>query len=100
MTKRKRSSESGAGYVKKADWPLARETGDSIPRAMKLIRVPWIRCRADEYGAAPFPLEWRGRNFEVLAYSEAEARDWWKSLADGERESALGLGTREEAGLF
>jgi hypothetical protein len=67
---------------------------------MKLLRVPWIRCRADEYGAAPVPLEWRGREFAVLAYSEAEAHDWWKSLDEAEREEALGLGAREEAGLF
>jgi hypothetical protein len=57
---------------------------------MKIIRVPWIRCRADEADAFPFEMEWRGRYFNVLAYSENEARDWWRGLSEREREIYLG----------
>ena len=57
---------------------------------MKIIRVPWIRCRADEVDASPFEMEWRGHAFSVLAYSESEARDWWRSLPERDREAALG----------
>jgi hypothetical protein len=60
--------------------------------AIKIIRVPWIRCRADEVDALPFELEWRGRVFSVLAYTENEARDWWRSLPEAERERQLGGG--------
>ena len=41
---------------------------------MKVIRVPWIQCRADEAGAECFPMEWRGKDFEIMAYNEREAR--------------------------
>jgi hypothetical protein len=57
---------------------------------MKVIRVPWIRCRADEADAAPFEMEWRGRYFSVLAYTENEARSWWRGLSEREREIHLG----------
>lgn len=69
---------------------------------MKTVRVPWIRCRADEVDAMSAELEWRGRIFELLAYSEKEARDWWRSLSDREREEALGLAadSEESPGLF
>lgn len=70
---------------------------------MKIVRVPWIRCRADEVDAMPLEMEWRGRSFELLAYSEKEARDWWRSLSDREREDALGLAaaaSEESPGLF
>ncbi len=68
---------------------------------MKLVRVPWIRCRADEVDAVPTEMEWRGRLFGVLAYSEKEGRDWWRSLSDREREEALGLAAAEDGpGLF
>ena len=70
---------------------------------MKTVRVPWIRCRADEVDAVPIEMEWRGRRFELLAYSQKEAGDWWRSLSDREREEVLGLtaATSEESpGLF
>ncbi len=68
---------------------------------MKRIRVPWIRCRADELGSLPCELEWRGTYFEVLAYSEAEARAWWRSLSESERGEQVGCGAGVEgAGLF
>lgn len=67
---------------------------------MKILRVPWIRCRADEVDALPYELEWRGHHFSVLAYSEHEARDWWRSLPERDRESQLGgsgSGSSEDA---
>ena len=70
---------------------------------MKTVRVPRIRGRADEVEATPIEMEWRGRFFELLAYSEKEARDWWRSLSDREREAALGLAaaaSEESPGLF
>gem|GEM_PF-2730032 len=60
---------------------------------MKIIRVPWIRCRADEVDAQCFELEWRGRAFSVMAYSENEARDWWRSLPEREHEALLSGGS-------
>ena len=70
---------------------------------MKTIRVPWIHCRADEVDAVPCEMDWRGRSFTLLAYSEKEAREWWRTLSEHERENALGL-TAEPAddvpGLF
>jgi hypothetical protein len=70
---------------------------------MKTIRVPWIRCRADEADAIPFEMEWRGRGFQVLAYSEKEAWQWWRDLSEREREDYLGgngAAADEEMGLF
>lgn len=52
---------------------------------MKIIRVPWIVCRADEFGAENFLQTWRGEDFEIMAYSEKEARDWWGELSESER---------------
>ena len=44
-----------------------------------------------------------GRGFTLLAYSEKEAREWWRGLSEHERENALGM-TAEPAddvpGLF
>ena len=57
---------------------------------MKVVRVPWIRCRADESDAVPNELEWRGRDFTLLAYSEKEALEWWRTLSEREREELLG----------
>lgn len=65
---------------------------------MKIIRVPWIRCRADEVDAVPFEMEWEGRCFSVLAYTEAEAREWWQSLPLAEKREHVGGGRREESG--
>jgi hypothetical protein len=59
---------------------------------MKLVRVPWIQCRADEVDATQVELQWRGRTIAVMAYSEKEARDWWLELPDGDRDAALGIG--------
>jgi hypothetical protein len=70
---------------------------------MKLIRVPWILCRADELGAQNCHLEWRGKTFEVLAYSEREAREWWSGLTDAERNGVLGMeqeSEEEQASFF
>ncbi|GDX10552.1 MAG: hypothetical protein WCK55_11440 [Verrucomicrobiota bacterium] len=70
---------------------------------MKTVRVPWIHCRADEVDAVPTELEWRGRTFVLLAYSEKEARDWWRSLPDRDRENALGMAAEpaeDGLGLF
>ncbi len=58
---------------------------------MKIIRAPWIRCRADEAGAVPCEMQWRDRSFIVLAYTENEALDWWRGLSDREREEQLGI---------
>jgi hypothetical protein len=62
---------------------------------MKLIRVPWICCRADEVDAIQCEMEWRGRIFAVMAYSEKEARQWWQGLRDSERSELLGAGSPE-----
>lgn len=59
---------------------------------MKVIRAPWIRCRADEIGSHPYDLEWKRIAFAVLAYSEEEARSWWAGLDDADRNELLGLG--------
>lgn len=64
---------------------------------MKVIRVPWIQCRADEAGAECFPMEWRGKDFEIMAYNEREAQDWWRSLGDSHRSEVLGMRDREES---
>jgi type II secretory pathway component PulM len=36
-------------------------------------------------------MEWRGRSFTLLAHSEKEAREWWRTLSDREREELLGM---------
>ncbi len=59
---------------------------------MKIVRVPWIRCRADEVDAVSSEMTWHGRTFAVLAYSQKEALEWWRSLPDRDRESLLGMG--------
>jgi hypothetical protein len=59
---------------------------------MKLIRVPWICCRADEVDAIQCEMEWRGRVFAVMAYSEKEAREWWRDVPEAERSELLGMG--------
>jgi len=64
-----------------------------------MIRVPWIRCRADEAGAQLFEMEWRRQIFSVLAHSESETREWWGGLSDAERNPVIGL-EEEQAGLF
>lgn len=58
---------------------------------MKVIRVPWIRCHADEIGTHRYEMEWRKRAFVVVAHSEREARDWWSALCESERNERLGL---------
>jgi hypothetical protein len=70
---------------------------------MKLVRVPWIQCRADEVHAVECEMEWRGRAFVVMAYSEEEARKWWNGLSEGERRSLHGATESEredEPSLF
>jgi hypothetical protein len=42
-------------------------------------------------GAVSSEMEWRGRSFTLLAYSETEAREWWRDLSDREREELLGM---------
>ena len=58
---------------------------------MKVIRVPWIRCRADEIGSCTIEVQWRKQSFGILAYSEREAQEWWGGLRDEERDAAAGL---------
>lgn len=70
---------------------------------MKIVRVPWIQCRADEVDAIESELEWNGRIFAVLAHSADEARKWWNGLSEAERREILGVGggiQEEEQGLF
>ena len=70
---------------------------------MKLVRVPWIQCRADEVNAIECEMEWRGRVFAVMAYSEDEARRWWHGLSETERRSMHGvieLAREDEPSLF
>ncbi len=70
---------------------------------MKLIRVPWIVCRADEFGASNYVQSWRGEDFEVMAYSEKEAREWWGELSESERSRYMrggGGGGDAEMSLF
>lgn len=63
---------------------------------MKLVRVPWICCRADEVGAVSHEMEWRGRVFTLMAHSVAEGRDWWAGLSEAERKEALGMSESAE----
>jgi hypothetical protein len=63
---------------------------------MKIVRVPWIRCRADEVGTCSVDLEWRKQFFKVIAYSEREAQEWWGGLRDAERSEVLGI---EQSGV-
>ncbi len=70
---------------------------------MKILRVPWIRCRADELSAVECELAWRGRAFVVLAACEQEAREWWRELGEAERNDLLGMGrsnASDELSLF
>jgi len=70
---------------------------------MKVIRVPWIRCRADEVGAADQEMHWRKCSFAILAYSEREAHEWWNGLDETERDALLGIdggAGAEKASLF
>lgn len=64
---------------------------------MKVIRVPWIQCRADEIGAETFSCHWRGRDFEIMAFSATEAREWWDSLSDAVKGDFLGMRTGNES---
>ena len=57
---------------------------------MKIIRVPWIRCRADEVGTCSIDVQWRKQSFKILAYSEREAQEWWGGLRDEERDEVIG----------
>ena len=65
---------------------------------MKVIRVPWIVCRADEFGASNYAKTWRGHDFDIMAYSEKEASDWWDELSDSERNRQLGSGGGSDGG--
>lgn len=70
---------------------------------MKIVRVPWIQCRADEVDSIKCEMEWRGRTFAVMAYSEAEARKWWGGIAESQRRELLGeeaAETEDGLGLF
>lgn len=62
---------------------------------MKIVRVPWIQCRADEVETIECEMEWRGRLFAVLAYSEDEARKWWGGISESERRELLGTDAAE-----
>ena len=70
---------------------------------MKIVRVPWIQCRADEVDTIECEMEWRGRVFAVMAYSEIEARKWWSGVTEARRRELLGgdmAECEEEPGLF
>jgi hypothetical protein len=70
---------------------------------MKILRVPWIRCRADELSAIECEMSWRGRSFTILASSESEARAWWRELGETERNELMGMGQphgSDELSLF
>ena len=71
------------------------ERGGDDDALMKVIRAPWIRCRADEAGARAYEMECQRITFSVLAYSEDKARSWWNGLDESERNSLLGLGDAE-----
>lgn len=62
---------------------------------MKIVRVPWILCRADEVDTIECEMEWHGRVFAVMAYSEAEARKWWVGTAESEKRALLGFDAAE-----
>jgi len=64
---------------------------------MKVIRVPWIRCRADEIGTCSIEVTWQKQTFHLIAYSEREAQEWWGSLSAEERDQSLGLEAAPEA---
>ena len=61
---------------------------------MKVIRVPWIQCRADEVGAESFPWAWRGKDFEIMAFNRREADEWWGSLSETSKSDLLGMRDR------
>ena len=65
---------------------------------MKLVRVPWIQCRADELGAECFPWTWRGKDFEIMAFTRKEADEWWSSLSETSKGDLLGHGGKDESG--
>jgi len=58
---------------------------------MKVLRAPWIRCRADEVGACEIQVNWRKQTLLLLAHSEREAQEWWGGLRDEERDAAVGV---------
>jgi hypothetical protein len=62
-----------------------------IDRLMKIVRVPWIRCRADELDTSIIPVAWRKQTFSIMAHSQQEAEKWWGNLSDAERHEVLGL---------
>jgi len=42
-------------------------------------------------------MEWRGKEFEIMAYSASEARDWWLSLSEAAKGDTLGLRNGNES---
>jgi hypothetical protein len=64
---------------------------------MKVIRVPWIQCRADEAGAECFAWEWKGKDFEIMAFTRKEAEEWWGSLGENYKGELLGIRGRSES---
>jgi hypothetical protein len=58
---------------------------------MKVVRVPWIQCRADEVGAETFVWTWRGKDFELMAFNRKEAEEWWNSLSETFKSDLLGM---------
>ena len=43
---------------------------------MKIVRVPWIRCSADEEDTSTIRMQWRKQEFTIMAYSQREAEEW------------------------
>jgi hypothetical protein len=64
---------------------------------MKVLRAPWIRCRADEVGTCEIQVNWRKQTLVLIAYSEREAQVWWGGLRDEERDAAVGLDNAVDA---
>jgi hypothetical protein len=62
---------------------------------MKIVRPPWIRCRADEVDSIRLPMTWDGIAFEIVTYSEREGREWWSGLGDRERQELLGTPSKQ-----
>jgi hypothetical protein len=58
---------------------------------MKVVRVPWIRCRADEVGSCSIDVQWKKLSVRIIGYSEREAQEWWGGLSDEERDAIAGL---------
>jgi hypothetical protein len=62
---------------------------------MKIVRVPWIRCRADEVDSCVIQVQWRKQEFLIMAQTPREAEGWWDGLPDAERDQVTGIESSE-----